>query len=118
MNVQVMINLNSTDLARSEKLFHAFNLVGGRDAFSEYAQKAWGRIKSNQFSWQDVRVFERAMRARITQLRESADKDVVFLDPQVNKVWADGVKSSADLAERNLNEFIEDLKDDWQNASR
>lgn len=116
MRIETRIRIERHDLASAAKLDQAYNMVGGHD-FPEEVQKVFGRIRGNDFALADVRAAAAAIRARAVEMRARAESAEVFLDPKLQATWAEGVRASAALGERLLDEFVSDLDQDIASAA-
>jgi len=126
MRTQLTIRLDIGDMADPRRLADAYNLVGGateqekaesrkrRDRsypHEEHEHKPFGRIAGNDFTMEDVRQAVETIKRRRDNLIENLD-DPVFLSPNLQQTWADGVRANAEHAVRLAEEFMENLKED------
>lgn len=118
----VVIRLEKHDMARVEDLATAFNLVGGagersnKDRRTELTQaereaKLFGTISTGQFTYDQVLDAVMVIKRRRKELLNRLN-DPVFLDPKLQKTWADGIRGNADHAVRLCEHFLTDLKED------
>jgi hypothetical protein len=119
MQKRSALKLDRSDLANIDNLMSAFNLVG-----ADHGEKPWerdrkvsnpfvsfGRIKGNDFTWDDAVDAVAIIRRRRDEIHARAN-DPVFLEPKLQEVFSTGVKSNADHAVRMAEGFLSDLRDD------
>lgn len=121
MKVITKIRVEKTDRARLEQIDNAYNLVGGREHAYELLggalhdeTNAFGRLRGNDFSYEDVEVAVALIKARRTMLYEKAAQPsgLVFQSADGEEVYANGVRFNADLAVREAEQFQQDVLDD------
>lgn len=111
MLLETRIRIEAHDMASVGKLEQAFNLVGGH-ALPEDDKKPFGRIRGNNFSFSDAQAAVAAIKKRTDDLLHEANSNEIFLDPQLQALWAEGVRGTAELATRLASEFMDDLRED------
>lgn len=105
------IAVESHDMTLLSKMDQAYAMVGGYDLPLE-DQKPFGRIRGNDFSLADAERAVAIIVRRAAEMRTKAANTQVFLDPNLQKTWAEGVLASASLGERLAAEFIDSLHED------
>jgi hypothetical protein len=122
MKVQEMIMLESDEKHIIKDFEEALNLIGWhrerdiesgpnyKDMTTEQRQlhdeiKSCRRIRSDQFSMEDVERASRYIKRKADELMQRANAGDVFTDPKIDAVFSDGVRSGAQLALRKLKSF-------------
>lgn len=111
MKVQTKISLESGDCCSVTKLEGAYNLIGGFE-LATADQKPFGRIRGNDFTMGDARRAVAIVHRRSAEMLTKADTAEVFKDPKLQAFWADAERSTARLAVRHADQFLDDLEDD------
>lgn len=127
MKIQTMIMLGGGEKYIINRLNEALNLVGWHEdrnrefpALNDMTKdeqrlydeiKALRRVRSDQFSMQDVKLSERYIRRKAAELVEKADAGGVFGDAKLDSIHSDGVRSSAQLGLRRLQSFLDQLQE-------
>lgn len=124
MKTQTIITLDNTDMADPRRLGDAFNLVGGSRDKVEARQgrsgelspeakeaKLFGKIGANQFTFEDAQRAVRVIGRRGSELLSKLNEPV-FLDEQLQKTWADGIRANVAHALRLAEGFLDDLRGD------
>lgn len=82
----------------------AFNLIGGHE-LPDVEQVLLGRIRANDFTMEDAVKAVAIVQRRHDELMASSNDDV-FRDAKLQALWADGVRSAAQLAARLAGKFL------------
>lgn len=119
MQKRLALKLDRSDLANIDNLMSAFNLVG-----ADHGDKPWerdrkipnpfvsfGRIKGNDFTWEDAVDAVRIIHTRRDEIYERSF-DPVFLDQKMQDTFQTGVRMNADHAVRMAEAFLAALRED------
>lgn len=131
MKIQTMIMLGHEGPPVLRHLESAMNLVGAREEMARFGNmrtneiadlppgdlirfheiKSLRRMLGDQFSNDDVQNGETLIRRLAQDLIAKADAGGVFLDPKLDAVFSDGVRSNSTLALRELDTFLTRLRE-------
>lgn len=100
MQVHAIISLERGDTAEPRQIEDAYGLGGGQE-LPEAVQRAFGRVRGNAFSLEDVLGIRDALR-----VAQHAPVPLAFLDARLQAVFADGIQVNRQLAVRQAESFL------------
>jgi hypothetical protein len=126
MKIKTIIEFEPDDLARPHLVETVVNLLGIRhlddvpapsrrdpDAVKVHPdRRVFNLIRNGGATFDDIKEASEIVTRRAALLREQAETQKPFCEERVNRDYADGLRSTANLAEREWATFMECLEDD------
>lgn len=127
MKVIQMLRFEREDMALPRYHETVYNLLGIRflpDDIDERGRpiphpwhKPFMALRGNQATLEDIAAITRVVKERADELRHEAETVKPFCDERTNALYADGLRSTAMLAEREWATFLSHLEDDLAQAA-
>ena len=124
MRLRTILMFSNGDQHILNRMNEALNLVGYQHLYEESDGdkmpedlRSIRRLRGSSGDYADLARVEAYIVRRAAELNERADKDVIFPDPKVNAMFADGVRSTARLALRKWREFRDLIEEDLSETS-
>lgn len=111
MRTEMIIHLETSDMARLDMIEEVYALIGGRGLPAE-DQKAFGRVRGNAFSLQDLDAIAAAIEKATSQ-----DNPVVFSNPKVQARHRIDTQNAWYRARQAFDLFMRHLEDELAAAN-